>query len=114
VSKFAKREKERQAIVKKLFPELCEQSGLPRPVPEYRFAPPRRWKMDYCFPQDMLAVECEGGVWTNGRHVRGSGFVKDMEKYNTAAAMGYRIIRVTPQQLGESETIDLIRRALAA
>jgi hypothetical protein len=39
-------------------------------------------------------IEIEGAVWTNGRHTRGSGFVKDMEKYNTATAMGFKLIRI--------------------
>jgi len=42
----------------------------------------------------MIAVEIEGGVWTGGRHTRGAGFRQDMEKYNEATAMGWRVFRV--------------------
>lgn len=97
-----------------LFARLCKWGGIPQPEAEYRFAPPRKWRMDYAFREAKVCVEVEGGVWTNGRHTRGSGFIKDLEKYNTAAAMGWRIIRVTPQQLCTTDTIDLIKRALAA
>ena len=60
----------------------------------------------------MIALEVEGGVWIGGRHTSGAGFVKDMEKYNEAAAMGWRIIRCQPKQLCSSNTIELIRRAI--
>ena len=43
---------------------------LPEPEREYIFAPPRRWRFDFRWPGHMLAVEVEGGVYTNGRHNR--------------------------------------------
>lgn len=95
-----------------LFVKLCKHSGIPQPEPEFRFHPKRKWRMDYAFVPQKVCVEVEGGVYTQGRHTRGSGFMKDMEKYNEASAMGWRIIRVTPSQLCTMETIDLIKRAL--
>jgi hypothetical protein len=65
-----------------LFLALLRRERLPLPVPEYRFAPPRRWRTDYAWPLAKLALEVEGGVWTNGRHTRGTGFLKDIAKYN--------------------------------
>lgn len=85
--------------------------GLPEPAMEFLFAPPRKWRFDFAWRR--LALEVEGAIWTQGRHTRGSGFVKDMEKYNEAAAMGYRIIRVQPKDLCTQETVDLIYRCLA-
>ena len=67
-------------------------------IPEYRFHPERLWRFDYAIPGMMVAIEIEGGVWTIGRHTRGSGFIKDMEKYNAAAIMGWKVLRYTPQQ----------------
>lgn len=63
---------------------------------EYKFHPDRKWRFDFCWPQEevMLGVEVEGGVWTKGRHTRGSGFIADCEKYNAAEVMGYHVIRV--------------------
>jgi len=85
--------------------------GIPKPVAEYRFAPPRRWRFDFAWPdiEPKLALEIEGAVWTNGRHTRGSGFVKDMEKYNTATIRGWLILRVTPQEVNSGEAARLIR-----
>ena len=111
-----------------LFRAALKAAGLPLPKPEYRFHPERKWRFDYGWVSydwnpsgDIepivvggLALEVEGGVWVQGRHTRGSGFVKDMEKYNEAAAQGWRILRVTPARLCHPDTIDLIRRALDA
>lgn len=69
--------------------------SLAAPEREYRFAPPRRWRFDFAWPNQRLAVECEGRIWTQGRHTRGTGFESDCEKYNTAAATGWRVLRFT-------------------
>ncbi len=86
--------------------------GLPAPVTELVFHPTRKWRFDYAWPAFKVALEVEGGVWTGGRHTRGSGFVKDLEKYNAAACLGWRIIRVTPTDLMRTSTRDLIISAL--
>ena len=90
---------------------LCRANKLPEPMPEYRFHPSRKWRFDYAWPRHMLALEIEGGVWTQGRHTRGAGAVADMEKYSEAAIMGWRLLYVTPQQV-QSVAIDYLRRAL--
>jgi hypothetical protein len=81
------------------FPAVCVAAGLPEPVAEYRFAPPRRWRFDFAWTEHKVALEVDGGVFTNGRHTRGAGVLKDMEKLNTAAIAGWRVVRCTPQQL---------------
>lgn len=94
------------------FAAICRASGLPEPDAEFRFAPPRRWRFDYAWPDHRVALEVEGGVWTGGRHTRGKGFVRDMEKYNAATAAGWRVLRCTPDTLCGATTLDLVRRAL--
>jgi very-short-patch-repair endonuclease len=87
-------------------------AGLPDPVEEYRFAPPRRWRFDLAWPERMLAVEVEGGVWVGGRHTRPAGYEKDCEKYSEAAVLGWRVIRVTTQMVKDGRALALIERAL--
>ena len=79
-------------------------------VREYRFCPPRRWRFDCCWPNYNVAVELEGGVWTRGRHTRPAGYQKDIEKYNTATALGYRVLRFTANDLEQSpmQTIERV------
>ena len=72
----------------------------------------RQWRADYAWPDARVALEVEGGVWSRGKHGRGSGIVKDMEKGNGYAVRGWRVLRVTPTQLADPETADLVKRAL--
>lgn len=81
-------------------------------VAEHRFHPERRWRFDFFLPAFSVAIECEGGAFSNGRHTRGKGFVGDMEKYNQAQAMGILVLRFTPDQLLSTEAIELIKKCL--
>jgi len=79
-------------------------------IPEYKFHPARKWRFDYAIPKYMIAIEVEGGVWNNGRHTRGAGYIKDMEKYNEATILGWRILRYTPQQFNLFRHIEDIKK----
>ena len=95
--------------------KLAFQIGLqniPQPVAEHRFHPKRRWRFDLAWPEHMLAVEVEGGVWTSGRHSRGTGYIADCEKYNEATLAGWRVLRVTGEHIDNGAAVDWIRRAL--
>ncbi len=50
-------------------------------------------------PSHKIAIECEGGVYTMGRHTRPTGYINDMEKYNHATLLGWRLLRFTPKQI---------------
>ncbi|MCK4815094.1 hypothetical protein KA005_04930, partial [bacterium] len=71
---------------------------------EYKFHPVRKWRFDFAL-KDRVAVEIEGGIWAQGRHTRGSGFIKDAEKYNTAAAMGWRVFRFPSDMVEDGSAI---------
>jgi very-short-patch-repair endonuclease len=86
-------------------------AGL-NPEPEFRFHPPRRWRFDLAFPDQKIAIECEGGIWSGGRHVRGSGFEKDVEKYNAAALLGWTVLRFTGRMISDGTALQTIEKAL--
>src|SRR5689334_15918158 len=88
-----------EAVQRGLFLKFCEQQGLPCPTPELVFAHPRRWRFDYAWPEQRVALEVEGGVWVGGAHNRGKHFLNDMDKYNAAALRGWRVFRVIPDWL---------------
>ena len=86
---------------------------LPEPQTEYRFAPPRRWRFDFCWPAHKLAAEIEGGVWLGkSRHTTGAGFTADAIKYAEALCLGYRVLRVTTQQVENGQAIGWLERLL--
>lgn len=79
---------------------------------EYLFHPTRKWRFDYAIPTHKIAVEIEGGIWKRGRHISPMGFLKDMEKYNTATSMGWRVLRTTPELQMRKMTLDMIVGAI--
>jgi very-short-patch-repair endonuclease len=79
---------------------------------EFRFAPGRRYRADFAFPMIGLLAEVEGGTWIAGRHSRGAGFVKDCQKYNLAAELGYRVLRFTTQMVKSGEAAGVIERMM--
>lgn len=83
---------------------------LPEWEIQYRFAKPRRWALDFAWPVLKLAVEVEGAIWAGGRHTRGSGFQKDVEKYNELAILGWSLLRVTSPMLLDGTGLDMIQR----
>lgn len=91
-----------------------ERAGLPAPVREHRFAPPRKWAFDLCWMGPMVAVECEGGTWSKGRHTTGKGFDADCRKYAEASLRGWLVIRCTRDMIEDGAMVELLRRALAA
>ena len=86
---------------------------LPPAVREHRFSPDRRWRFDFAWVQQKVAVEIEGGIWSGGRHTRGSGFIADCEKYNAATLLGWRVFRFTDKHVHDMTAVDMIKAALA-
>lgn len=72
-------------------------------VYEMKFHPLRRWRFDFAIPKYKIAIEVEGAVWINGRHTRGSGFIKDIEKYNAATILGWRVLKYTKENMANLE-----------
>ncbi len=94
------------------FAAILQAAGLPPPIREHRFAPPRRWRFDLAWPSLRLALEIEGGTWTGGRHVRGKGYERDCEKYNAAGLAGWTVLRATTAMLRDGRALALLQQAL--
>jgi hypothetical protein len=86
--------------------------GIPAPIYEYKFHPVRRWRFDLCWLPQRVALEVQGGIFVRGRHSRGAALLKEWEKLNTAAGMGWRVLYCQPRDLCTLETADFIRNAL--
>ena len=77
---------------------------------EFKFHPKRKWRADFHLVEKMILVEVEGGIWSGGRHTRGKGYLGDMEKYNAATVMGYRVIRFSTEQVKSGLAIQQIEK----
>jgi len=91
--------------------ELTE-AGLPVPERERQVTPGRRYAFDFCWPEQSLAVEVEGGTWTQGRHTRGKGYEEDCRKYNLASIEGWKVLRFTSDMVRRGEAIKILRLML--
>ena len=88
-------------------------SGVPMPKPEHRFHHERKWRFDFAWLDQKLALEVQGGIWSYGRHTRGAALLKEWEKLNTAASMGWRIMYVQPRDLCTQQTINMLKEGLS-
>jgi very-short-patch-repair endonuclease len=81
---------------------------LPAPEREYRFHPKRRWRFDFAWPLHKVAAEVDGGIFSCGRHVRGTGFEKDAEKRNEAVLAGWRVLHFAPRHVKSGVAVQTI------
>lgn len=62
-------------------------------VQEHRFHPTRRWRLDFAWPEERVAIEVQGGTYSGGGHTRGAQYAKDCEKLNAAQIMGWKVLQ---------------------
>ena len=79
------------------------------PTSEHRFDDTRKWRFDFAFIAPMIAVEIEGGLYMNGRHVQAKGYQADCYKYNRAVELGWRVLRYSPQML-KNDPVTIIQQ----
>lgn len=91
---------------------IIKLNGLTEPEQEYRFDPARKWRFDFAYPKNKVAIEIEGGIWTRGAHSRGAHFNSDSEKYNRAVILGWRILRYTTNTIERipADLLDILEQ----
>jgi hypothetical protein len=97
------------AIVTAYFKEC----GLPEPEYEVKHIPGRKFRLDIAWEPQRIGIEVNGGVWILGKHGRGSGIVKDMEKNNLSVVYGWRVFQVQPKDLCTQGTVELVRTLMS-
>ena len=86
------------SYLERSFALWMRSTDLPAPAREHRFAPPRRWRFDFAWPDQKVAVEIDGLVHGGrGRHQTVSGLLAEAEKYETALRLGWRVYRIPGQ-----------------
>lgn len=101
-------------LLKQFAPDLL--TGM---VEQYEFAPPRKFRADFCWISERMIVEVEGGIHNipglaQGRHSQPKGIEGDCEKCQHAAAEGFRMFRITSSMIKKDPdtVIRLLRKAL--
>ncbi len=81
---------------------------------EHVFHPVRKWRFDWASIDLKLAIEIEGVTYKGpaGRHQRASGLTEDCHKYNSALALGWRVVRVTPAMIND-DPVGVVEQILA-
>lgn len=74
---------------------LWSMLGHPEPGRQHHFHPVRKWAFDFAWPGSKVAVEIQGGIWSNGGHTRGAQYAKDREKMFSAGELGWLVYEVT-------------------
>ena len=108
----------------RLFLDGCEEHNLPTPQPEFRFLEERRWRWDFAWiiiPEwenrtwkdyKKIALEIDGGAYSQGRHTRGTGFINDIHKHNAGVLLGWKLIRCTPQMVEDGSIFSVLKEIL--
>lgn len=121
--------KQRESEVKELLTSQLAKLGIMEPEWEHKFAWPRGWRFDGAIftsypgmPKVVgIAIEIEGRgrhtqTWKNkkadGTKEKLTPFEKDCEKYNTAAILGWRVLRFTYAMIRSGEAARTIQDAL--
>ena len=89
----------------------AKAAGWPPPEREYRFYNSRRYRSDYAWIGESVALEVQGGIWRKkgGAHT-GTGHLRDMEKLNLAQTQGWTVLQLTPQQVENGELEKWLRK----
>lgn len=62
------------------------------------------WRFDLCWPELRIAIEVDGAV-----HRIKERFKADLPKYQAAFGLGYRVLRVSPEQVRNGEALQLVK-----
>lgn len=89
-----------------------KECGIKEPEYEIRFHPKRKWRFDIAWQSHKLALEVEGGIWSGVGHSHPTNIIRDIKKYNAAQILGWRVLRVVPNELCSQYTIQLLKQAM--
>ncbi len=91
-------------------------AGLPPPeleVPFTGMTGKRKYRWDFAYPKDMVAVEYQGGTLTGGvGHTSISGMKRDQAKASEGAACGWRVLWVNAATVESGEALQWLEMAL--
>lgn len=67
----------------------------------------RKFRFDFAFHAERLAVEINGGIWSRGAHGHPTTIMRNMEKLNVAAFLGWRVLSFSTQDVKKGIALDV-------
>lgn len=102
-----------ESVFERRLLRALNRGGLPNPILQYEVHAAGRLvaRLDFAYPEALLAVEADGYRWHSGR----MAWKRDRQRSNDLILLGWRIIHVTWDDLVERQAavIDVIGDALA-
>lgn len=80
--------------------------SIPYPIREYQPAlPDFKWRIDFAYVDEKIAIEAQGGTWIQGHHSRGKGVSDDYKKHNWLTLHGWRCLYFTSDMLADDPAL---------
>ena len=95
-----------------IFASQLDAVGLDGYVREYQAIPGRRYRFDFCWVKERLAVEIQGGTYSRGAHARPLGIKRDYEKGNLAVQFGWRVLQFDADMVKSGQALDFTEKML--
>lgn len=107
------RRKDAKADLEEYLTYAAPSLGLPWVlVPEYKFHPKRKFRLDWAWPEGKVGIEFDGVMMRTVGHNSLAGILRDSEKSNLAQAMGWRVFRANAKNVGDESFFALIDSVL--
>ena len=95
-----------------IFAAQLDAVGLDGYVREYQAIPGRRFRFDFCWVKERLAVEIQGGTYSRGAHARPLGIKRDYEKGNLAVQFGWRVLQFDADMVKSGQALEFTEKML--
>lgn len=93
--------------IEELLAQQISTVGLPAPVREYRHIPGRKYRLDFAWPDRLIAVEVQGMV-----HRIKERFEADIEKRAESLLAGWTVLEVSGASIRDGRAIGWIEKLL--
>lgn len=97
---------------KQIFLQQIKVAKLPMPELEVKFHASRKWRLDFAWEKEMIAIEYHGIF---GAHKAGHQAVKslqrDYEKANEAVLLGWLYLTITAKTVNSGQALTWLERA---
>ena len=95
------------------FATQLKQHSLPEPTREFPFALMRRrkFRFDFAWIEERVAVEIQGATFRKGAHSSGTGLARDFEKNNLAMLLGWKVFYFDSKMVQDGRAVNTICEA---